>query len=141
MAGATQTFTVAVNETELSETLTIAIEPTDDVFDGYVDTRYTTAGEIEPGMTPRSEFSDPDSVPDLTGYTVSAAVVAPDVEPASDSGAWGLFVASQSVAAEYFGGVDDVGDEVRAFIQETPFEDGGRLVYVQAFPSETCYEL
>lgn len=139
---ATQTFTVAVNETELSETLTLDIEPTDHVLDGYVDIRYTTAGEIEIEMTPRSEFSDPDSVPVLTGYTVSDAVVTPDVKRASDSDAWGLFVASRSVADEYFGDADDDGgDEVRAFIEETSFEDGDRLVYVQAFTPEACYEL
>lgn len=140
--GSTQTFTVAVNEAEFSETLTLDVEPTDEAVDGYVDIRYTSAGEIELAVTPRSEVNDPDAVPVLTGYTASDTVVTPDAERNSDRDTWGLFLASPSVAAKYFGDVDDDGgDEVRAFIEETAFERGDRLVYVQAHAPETCYEL
>ncbi len=140
--GATQTFTIAVNETELSETITLDIEPTDEVVDGFVEIRYTPADEIELAVTPRSEFSERDSVPVLTGHTVSDAVVTPDVERFSDMDPWGVFLASQRIATEYFGDVDDAdSDEVQAFIEETPFADGDRLVYVQAFAPEQCYKL
>jgi hypothetical protein len=140
--GATQAFTVAVGDAELSETLTIDVEPTEEVLDGYVEITYTAAREIELAVTPRSEFSDPDSVPVLTGHTVSDAVVTPDVDRESDTDAWGLFLASHGVAAEYFGdGDDDGAEEVRAFIEGTAFEDGDRLVYVRAYAPETCYEL
>lgn len=139
--GATQTFTVSVDGTEHSETLTLDIEPADHVVDGYVDIRYTTAGEIELSVTPRDEAGDTDSVPKLTGHTVSDVAVTPDVERESDMDAWGVFLASQSVATEYFDTTDDDADEVETFVAETAFADGERLVYVQAFAPQTCYEL
>ncbi|WP_253738229.1 hypothetical protein [Halohasta salina] len=137
--GATQTFTIAVDGTEHSETLSLAIEPADHVVDGYVDIRYTTAGEIELAVTPRSESTDPDSVPVLTGYSVSDSVVRPDVERDSETDSWGLFLASRRTATEYFGDVDD--SAVEEFIAETAFDEGDRLVYVQASAPQTCYEL
>ena len=139
--GATQTFTVAVDETERSETLTLDIEPADHVVDGYVDIRYGTAGEIELSVTPRSESTDPDSVPNLIGYTVSDAAVTPNVERESDTDSWGVFIASRSVAAGYFDADDDESGEVQTFVAETAFEEGERLVYVQAYAPQTCYEL
>ncbi|MFC7325917.1 hypothetical protein ACFQMF_15220 [Halorubrum rutilum] len=139
--GATHTFTIAVNETERSETLTLDIEPADHVVDGYVDIRYGTTGEIELSVTPRSESTDPDSVPNLSGYTVSDVAITPNVERESDQDSWGIFVASRSVAAEYFDIDDNRSGEVGGFVAETAFEDGERLVYVQAYAPQTCYEL
>ena len=139
--GATQTFTVAVDGTERSETLTLDIEPADHVVDGYVDIRFTTAGEIELSVTPRDEAGDTDSAPKLTGHTVSEEAVTPDVERESDMDAWGVFLANRSVATEYFDSSDDAADDVQTFVSETAFEDGERLVYVQAFAPQTCYEL
>jgi hypothetical protein len=138
--GATQTFTVSVDGTELSETLTLDIEPADHVVDGYVDIRYTTAGEIEYAVTPRSEATDAESASELTGYTVSDTTVTPDVERESDMDPWGVFVASRNVVGEYFD-TNDAADKVQTFVSETDFVDGDRLVYVQAFAPQTCYEL
>lgn len=139
--GATQRFTVVVDETERSETLTLSIEPADHVVDGYVDIRYTTGGEIELSVTPRDEASDTDSAPKLTGHTVSEVAVTPDVERESDMDSWGVFLASRRVATEYFDTNDDDADDVQTFVSETAFADGERLVYVQAFAPQTCYEL
>lgn len=140
--GATHTFTIGVNGTERSKALTLAIEPADHAVDGYVDIRYTTAGEIELTVTPRSKSTDPDSVPVLTEYSVSDEVVTPDVERDTERDTWGVFLASRSIATEYFGDVDDNGDnEVQSFIEETSFEEGDRLVYVQGYAPQTCYEL
>ena len=139
--GATQTFTIAVDGTDHSETLPLDIEPADHVVDGYVDIRYTTAGEIDLSVTPRGESDESDSVPELTGYTVSDTVVTPNVERESDMDSWGVFVASQSVATEYFDTGDDENNQLQTFISETSFEEGEGLVYVQAFAPQTCYEL
>jgi hypothetical protein len=139
--GATQTFTIAVDGTDHSETLTLDIEPVDHVVDGYVDIQYTTAGEIDLSVTPRKESGESDSVPELTGYTVSDTVVTPNVERESDMDSWGVFVASQSVATEYFDTGDDENNQLQTFISETSFEEGEGLVYVQAFAPQTCYEL
>lgn len=139
--GATQTFTIAVDGTDHSETLTLDIEPADHVVDGYVDIRYTSNGEIDLTVTPRSEADERDSVPELTGYTVSETVVTPNVERESDMDAWGVFVASQSVATEYFDTSEADTDQLETFISETAFEEGEGLVYVQAFAPQTCYEL
>jgi len=139
--GATQIFTVAVDGTERSETLTLDIEPVDHVVDGYMDIRYTTAGEIELSVTPRDESGNTDSTPKLTGHTVSEIAITPDVERESDMDAWGVFLANRSVATEYFDSSDDDADEVETFVSETAFEDGERLAYVQAFAPQTCYEL
>ncbi len=93
-------------------------------------------------VTAKSELSERDSVPVLTVHTVSDAVVTPDVERFSDMDPWGVFLASERAAAEYFGDLDEAdSDEVQAFIEETPFADGDRLVYVQAFGPERCYRL
>lgn len=139
--GATQTFTIAVDGTDHSETLTLDIEPVDHVVDGYVDIQYTTAGEINLSVTPRKESGESDSVPELTGYTVSDTVATPNVERESDMDSWGVFVASQSVATEYFDTGEDENNQLQTFISETSFEEGERLVYVQAFAPQTCYEL
>jgi hypothetical protein len=109
--------------------------------DGYVDIRYTTAGEIDLSVTPRSESDKSDSVPELTGYTVSDTVATPNVERESDMDSWGVFVASQSVATEHFDTGEDENNQLQTFISETSFEEGERLVYVQAFAPQTCYEL
>ena len=139
--GATQTFTVAVDGIEHSESLTLDIEPADHVVDGYVDIRYTAAGQIELSVTPRDEAGDTDSPPKLTGHTVSEVAVTPDVERESDMDAWGLFLANRSVATEYFDTTDEAADEVQTFVSETAFEDGERIVYVRAYAPQTCYAL
>jgi hypothetical protein len=139
--GATQTFTILVNGTERTEALTLAIEPADHIVDGYVDIRYTTAEEIELSVTPRDESGDSNSEPVLTGHTVIDVSVTPDVERESDMDSWGVFLATQSIAKEYFDSDDNDVDEVEAFISETAFEQGERLMYVQAFAPQTCYEL
>ena len=74
------------------------------------------------------------------GYAVSETVVTPDVERFSDLDAWGLLLASETVAREYFGDVEG-GEAVMPFVEATGFEGGDRLVYVQAYTPETCYEL
>lgn len=83
-----------------------------------------------------------DSVPKLTGHSVSEQVVTPSAERFSDLDAWGLFVESREAAMDYFGDVDESGAEaVRTFIAETAFDAGDRLVYLHAFAPQTCYEL
>lgn len=85
---------------------------------------------------------DTDSVPVLTGHTVSDHAVAPDAERTSEMDAWGLFLATSEAAAGYFGTADGTGaDAVRAFIEETAFDAGDRLLYVRAFARQTCYDL
>lgn len=139
--GATQTFGITVDGRDHSETLTLDIEPADHVVDGYVDIRYTPTGEIDLTVTPRSEADERDSVPELNGYTVSETVVTPNVERESDMDSWGVFVASQSIATEYFDTGDDENNQLQTFISETSFEEGEGLVYVQAFAPQTCFEL
>lgn len=139
--GGTQTVTVSVNGAERSETLTLDIEPADHAVDGYVDITYTTAGETEIAVTPRDETTDTESSPELTGVTVSDAVVTPEVERRSDMDAWGLFLASRSIAIDYFDTDEERTDTVRAFIQATSFEGSERLVYIQAYAPQTCYAL
>lgn len=73
-------------------------------------------------------------------YAVSDAAVTPDVEGDSDTDAWGILLASEAIAREYFGDVDG-SEEVMPFVEATEFEAGDRLVYVQAFAPETCYRL
>lgn len=138
--GATQTFTVTVNDTAHSETLTLSIEPADHVVDGFVDIRYTPAGEIEWSVTPRDESGD-DSAPKLTDHTVSDVTATPNVERESDMDSWGVFIANRSIATEYFDPEDDAVEEIQAFVSETDFEDGQRLVYVETYAPQTCYEL
>lgn len=86
-----------------------------------------------------------DSVPALTGYEVSDAAVRPSVERPDDRDSWGLFVASREAADEYFGDSDEADESdaeaVRAFVDETDFDAGDRLLYVEAYAPQTCYEL
>lgn len=82
---------------------------------------------------------DEDSVPILTGHEVSEQVATPDAERTSDMDAWGLFVASRDAAEEHYGEVDD--EDVQAFVDETEFESGDRLVYLEVYAPQTCYEL
>lgn len=89
-----------------------------------------------------SSTDDKDRVPELTGYTVSESAVTPAVEHFSDMDAWGVFVGSETVAEEYFGSVDEDGaEEVQQFVDETDFEAGDYLLYVEAYAPQTCYEL
>lgn len=89
-----------------------------------------------------SDDSDDDSVPVLTEYTVSEEVVTPDVEQFSHMDAGGILIATRDVAQQYFSAVKESGsDSVDAFIEETDFDAGDRLLYVRAFGSQTCYEL
>lgn len=86
-----------------------------------------------------------DSVPALTGYEVSDAAVRPSVERPDDRDSWGLFAASREAAEEYFGDSDEADESdaeaVRAFVDETDFDAGDRLLYVDAYAPQTCYEL
>lgn len=82
---------------------------------------------------------DQDSVPILTGHDLSDHVATPDAERNSDTDAWGLFVASRDAAEEYYGEIDD--EDVRAFVEETDFGSGDRLVYLEAYAPQTCYEM
>ncbi|MFW6320631.1 MAG: hypothetical protein ACOC0Z_02165 [Halohasta sp.] len=89
-----------------------------------------------------STDDDKDQPRVLTGYTVSEHAVTPAVEHRSDMDAWGVFVGSESVAEEYFGSVDEEGaEQVQEFVEETDFEAGEYLLYVEAYAPETCYEL
>lgn len=81
---------------------------------------------------------DDDTVPVLTDYEVSDHVAVPDAERTSDTDAWGLFVASADAAERYY---SDVEDDVAAFVEDTDFEAGDRLVFLQAYAPQTCYEL
>lgn len=54
--------------------------------------------------------------------------------------AWGLFLASEEVAEQYFGDAEDAAS-VQSFVDATEFEDGDRLVYLQAYGRQTCYAL
>lgn len=80
-----------------------------------------------------------DSVPVITGYEVSDSVAAPDAERTDGTDAWGLFVASEDAAERYYGDVED--DGVATFVEKTDFEGGDRLVYLQAYGPQTCYEM
>lgn len=82
---------------------------------------------------------DEDTVPVLTGHQVSQGVATPDVERSSDMDAWGLFVASREAADTYYGDADD--EQVTSFVEETAFDAGERLVFLQAHAPQTCYEL
>lgn len=86
--------------------------------------------------------SDRDSVPVLTGHEVSEDAVRPASEQYSDMDAWGLFIASSSAAEQHFGDAEGSGAaSVRAFVDATDFENGERLVYLQAYGRQTCYAL
>lgn len=89
-----------------------------------------------------TDHDEKDAQPILTGYTVSEYTVRPTVEHTSDMDAWGVFIGTESIAADYFSDADgaDVG-KVEAFIEETDFEAGDRLLYVEAYAPQTCYEL
>lgn len=93
----------------------------------------------EPGATPPPTGE----VPVLQSYTVSDHAVEPDVEPDSDMDAWGVYVASRDVAERYWPADGDDADRnaVGEFVAETDFDAGKRLLYVQAFAPQTCYEL
>lgn len=100
------------------------------------------ATDSDAGNDDGSTDDDMDQVPELTGYTVSESAVTPAVEHHSDMDAWGVFVGSDPVAEEYFGSVDEDGaDEVQQFVDETDFEAGDHLLYVEAYAPQTCYEL
>lgn len=100
------------------------------------------ANDDDAGNDDGSTDDDKDRVPELTGYTVSESVVTPAVEHRSDMDAWGVFVGSETVAEEYFGSVDeDDAEEVQQFADETDFEAGDYLLYVEAYAPQTCYEL
>ncbi|MEF8812591.1 MAG: hypothetical protein V5A55_02075 [Halovenus sp.] len=99
-------------------------------------------GTDDDGTDDSGDDGDADSVPVLTDYAVSDHVVAPDAERNSDMDAWGLFLATRDAAEGYFGAVDGSGAEaVRTFIDETAFDAGDRLLYIQAFARQTCYDL
>jgi hypothetical protein len=85
---------------------------------------------------------------ELTGYTVSEHTVAPtgDIGPngeqTSDMDHGGLLLASRSVADKYFGETDESGaEDVRAFIADTEFGAGDRLLYLQSYAPQSCYAL
>lgn len=78
----------------------------------------------------------------LAGYTVSESVETPNVEHVSDMDAWGVYIGSRAVADEYFHTSDEnVAESHLAFIEETNFEHGETLIYVQAYGPQTCYAL
>lgn len=85
---------------------------------------------------------DKDSEPILTGYSVSDQTVRPAVEHASEMDAWGVFVGSRSTAVDYFTNGDGGDAEaLQTFLEETDFEAGDRLLYVEGYAPQTCYEL
>lgn len=85
---------------------------------------------------------DRDSVPVLTVHTVSEHAVTPDSEHTSDLDAWGRFVASRDIAEAYWSDAEGTGAEaVRTFVEDTAFDDGDRLLYLQAYGPQTCYDL
>lgn len=89
-----------------------------------------------------SEPGDGDSGPVLTGYEMSDTVVTPGQEQFSDLDSWGLFLASRDAAEAAWEDVTEAGvEEVRAFIGETAFDAGERLVYLHSYGSQTCYEM
>lgn len=89
-----------------------------------------------------SDAGDEDAVPVLTDFAVSDEAVQPDVERTSDMDAWGAFIASHDAAVAAFGQVDADEYEVACeFLDETDFEAGDRLVYVEAYAPQLCYEL
>lgn len=103
-----------------------AESPTDDDTDG--------TGENGTG--------DEDSVPVLTGYTVSDHVVSPVGERSSDMDSWALFLATREAADGHFEAAEGAdAAAVRDFIEGTSFESGDRLLYVHAYAPQTCYEL
>lgn len=102
----------------------------------------TAPGQREPPGNDTGSGDEKDAVPVLTGYTVSDHTVRPTVEHYSDMDAWGLFLDSPSTAEDSFS--DSEGgdaEDVWAFIESTDFEAGDRLLYVEAYGPQTCYEL
>lgn len=95
--------------------------------------------------TVTSTDDENDSAPALTGYEVSDAAVRPSAERPDDQDSWGLFVAGREAADQYFSDPDEADESdaetVRAFVDETDFDAGDRLLYVEAYAPQTCYEL
>lgn len=113
-------------------------------LDGFVDVVYLADGTLDVRFTPVDADEDgrPDAVPVLRGHAVSDRASTPDAERHSEMDPWGLFVATRETAEAYFGDGDEAGsDDVRGFIDRTAFEDGDRLLYIQAYAPQTCYEL
>lgn len=86
-----------------------------------------------------NDGSNPDRIPQLTGHAVSDTAPTPTVERDGSTDAWGLHIASRDAVNAYYGDIDD--EDVQAFIEDTDFEGGDRLLYVQAYGRQTCYEL
>ena len=95
--------------------------------------------------TNTSTEGEKNDVPALTGYEVSDAVVRPSAERPDDHDSWGLFVATREAAEARFGdpkeGSDDDVEAVREFVEETDFDAGDHLLYVESYGPQTCYEL
>ncbi|WP_247731097.1 hypothetical protein [Halovivax limisalsi] len=86
--------------------------------------------------------SEEDGVPVLESFAVCEEATVPDAERESDMDPWGVFVASRDVATSYFEpDGEDTPDAVATFVEETAFDDGERLLFVQAWGPQTCYEL
>lgn len=87
---------------------------------------------------------DVDSVPELTGYTVSEIAPNPqDVGHELETS--GRYITTEAAAEKYYGYLaDEEGDAAataHAFVEETDFDNGERLLYLLGFGSQTCYEL
>ncbi len=96
----------------------------------------TTTDDSTTGDTTTEDDGGP---PSLTGYAVSDAAVPPVTRPDAGTEPWGLFLASREAVEAQFGEI--TRDSVAAFLDATAFDAGDRLVYLQAYGSQTCYEL
>lgn len=99
------------------------------------------SADDSPGSGDGTGDGDPDTVPDLTGHAVSDRAAVPDAERHSDTDARGLFVSSHEAAERYYADPDGSEDGAGAFVEETDFEGGETLVFVEAYAPQTCYRL
>lgn len=97
-----------------------------------------TDGDTDDSGTDDDGTDDEDAVPVLTGHAVSEHAADPTTERESDLDPWALFLASREASDDHFGDVDEA---VQRFVDETDFEAGDRLLYVQAYGPQTCYAL
>lgn len=139
-----RTFEIAAGGVEATETFQFHVDDPTDERPGFVDVTYTTEGAIEITFddSGRSKGVETDSVPVLEDVAISEETTVPNVEREDDMDPWGVFVASRDVATRYFEPANtETPSAVATFVEETAFDDGERLLFVEAWGSQTCYDL
>lgn len=100
----------------------------------------TNGGGDSDGDDGNGSDGESDGVPVLTDFAVSEEIVVPDEERFSDMDPWAAFLASDAAAEDVFGHVED-GAGAATFIDETEFDAGETLLFVEAYGPQTCYRL